>query len=103
MRWWGLWRRRCICCVSNRGVPPPATGDVVVDDLLLVLKLVRNLPIDYPQHPEKKQRMRLKKPHRGVVVCGELDGGVVSDDAMVTGTSTLLVLVLVLVSFVFIS
>ena len=49
--------------------------------------------------------MRLKKPHRGVVVCGELDGGVVSDDAMVTGTSTLLVLVLVLVlvSFVFIS
>ena len=66
-----------------------------------MLKLVRNLPNDYPQHPEKKQRMRLKKPHRGVVVCGELDGGVVSDDAMVTGTSTLLVLVLV--SFVFIS
>lgn len=50
----------------------------------------------YPQHPEKKQRMRLKKPHRWEV-CGELDGSVVSDDTMVTAISW------VLVSFVFIS
>ncbi len=80
------------------------TGDVVVDDLLLVLNPVRNLPNDYPQHPEKKQRMRLKKPQRWGV-CGDSAEVDVSDDTMVTGTSTLLVLVLVLVlvSFVFIS
>jgi len=74
---------------------PPSTGDV-----LLVRNPVRNLPIDHPQHPEKKQRMRLKKPVRCWEVCGKLEeGGVVSDVTMVTGTSTLFVLV----SFVFIS
>ena len=70
------------------GFRPPATGEWY--------SMVACERVSYPQHPEKKQRMRLKKPHRWGV-CGVSAVIVVSDDTMVTGTSS------VLVSLVFIS
>ena len=50
----------------------------------------------YPQHPEKKQRMRLKNPHRWGVWDDSFELAEF-DDTMVTGISS------VLVSLVFIS
>lgn len=42
--------------------------------------------VGYPQHPEKKQRISLKKPPRCWGVCGKGCEVAVSDDNIVSGT-----------------
>ena len=42
--------------------------------------------VGYPQHPEKKQRISLKKPPRCWGVCGKGCDVAVSDDNIVSGT-----------------